>query len=272
MLEIKNLTSGYDGPDVLHGIELELAPGSTTAVIGANGAGKSTLLRTISSLIKTRSGSIVVDGKDLTNAGPAAMVTHGISHVPEGRQVFATMTVAENLDLGAYRTSKSVASERLEKVMEIFPALKERLGNLAGSLSGGQQQMLAIGRGLMAEPKYLLMDEPSLGLAPIVVQTIFDILPNLTKTGMGILLIEQNGQIALSVAHKAVLLERGNITLRGTGKELLKNPEVIERYLGVGNSVGADPAKQKEMSVRIKHALGTESSGLFAKAKLASRP
>ena len=267
MLEIKNLTSGYDGPDVLHNIDLEIAPGSLMAVIGANGAGKSTLLRTISSLIKTRSGTISVDGKDLTNAGPAAVVSNGISQVPEGRQVFATMTVAENLDLGAFRTSKAVAAERAEKVLEIFPALKERLSNLAGSLSGGQQQMLAIGRGLMAEPKYLLMDEPSLGLAPIVVQTIFDILPTLTKAGMGVLLIEQNGQIALSVADKAVLLERGYITLRGTGHELLKNPEVIERYLGVGNSIGADPKKQAVMSVRIKSALGNETSGIFQKTK-----
>ncbi len=268
MLEIKNLTSGYDGPDVLHGIDLEIAPGSLVAVIGANGAGKSTLLRTISSLIKTRSGSISVDGKDLTNAGPSAVVANGVSHVPEGRQVFATMTVAENLDLGAYRSSKSVASQRLERVLEVFPALKERMSNLAGSLSGGQQQMLAIGRGLMAEPKYLLLDEPSLGLAPIVVQTIFDILPNLARTGVGVLLIEQNGQIALSIADRAVLLERGNISLRGTGKELLKNPEVIERYLGVGNSIGADPEKQKVMSVRIRTALGTEESGIFSKLKV----
>ena len=172
MLEIKNLASGYDGPDILHGVNLEIAPGSLVAVIGANGAGKSTLLRTISSLIRTRSGSIYVNGKGLTNAGPSAMVANGVSHVPEGRQVFATMTVAENLDLGAYRSNRSIAAERLEKVLEVFPALKERLGNLAGSLSGGQQQMLAIGRGLMAEPEYLLLDEPSLGLAPIVVHTI----------------------------------------------------------------------------------------------------
>jgi branched-chain amino acid transport system ATP-binding protein len=267
MLEIKNLVSGYDGPDVLHGIDLEIAPGSLVAVIGANGAGKSTLLRTLSSLIKTRSGSISLDGKDLTNAGPSAIVANGMSHVPEGRQVFATMTVAENLDLGAYRSSRSVAAERLEKVLEIFPALKERLNNVAGSLSGGQQQMLAIGRGLMAEPKYLLLDEPSLGLAPIVVQTIFDILPNLTKAGVGVLLIEQNGQIALSIADRAVLLERGSITLRGTGQELLKNPEVIERYLGVGNSIGADPEKQRIMSVRIRTALGSEETGIFAKVR-----
>ncbi len=267
MLEIKNLSSGYDGPDVLHDIDLEISPGSLVAVIGANGAGKSTLLRTISSLIRSRSGSIVVDGKNLTNAGPSSMVSHGVSHVPEGRQVFATMTVAENLDLGAYRTSKQIAGERLEKVLEIFPALKERLNNIAGALSGGQQQMLAIGRGLMAGPKYLLMDEPSLGLAPIVVQTIFDILPSLAKSGVGVLLIEQNGQIALSIADRAVLLERGNITIRGTGQELLKNPEVIERYLGVGNSIGANPEKQSVMSVRIRTALGSEDSGLFHKAK-----
>lgn len=268
MLEIKNLTSGYDGPDVLHEVNLEIAPGSLMAVIGANGAGKSTLLRTISSLIKTRSGSILVDGSDLTNAGPSAMVAHGVSHIPEGRQVFATMTVAENLDLGAYRSSRAIASERLEKVLEIFPALKERLSNSAGSLSGGQQQMLAIGRGLMAQPNYLLLDEPSLGLAPIVVQTIFDILPNLAKSGVGILLIEQNGQIALSIADHAVLLERGNVTLRGAGQELLKNPEVIERYLGVGNSIGADVDKQKDMSVRIRTALGAENAGVFSKLKV----
>ena len=208
-----------------------------------------------------------MDGKELTNSSPSSIVSHGISHVPEGRQVFATMTVAENLDLGAHGTSKHIAMERIDKVMEIFPALKERLTNPAGSLSGGQQQMLAIGRGLMAEPKYLLMDEPSLGLAPIVVQTIFGILPNLAKSGVGILLIEQNGQIALSVADKAVLLERGNITIRGTGQELLKNPEVIERYLGVGNSIGSDPEKQSVMSVRIRSALGSEDSALFQRAK-----
>lgn len=267
MLEIKNLRSGYDGPDVLLDIDLEIAPGSLVSVIGANGAGKSTLLRTISSLIKSRAGSITVDGKNLTNAGPSSMVSHGVSHVPEGRQVFATMTVSENLDLGAYRTSKSVALVRQEKVLELFPALKERMGHLAGSLSGGQQQMLAIGRGLMAEPKYLLLDEPSLGLAPIVVQMIFDVLPNLAKTGVGVLLIEQNGQIALSVADQAVLLERGQITLRGSGQELLNNPEVIERYLGVGNAIGGDAAKQEIMSQRIRSALGDENSKLFQKTK-----
>ncbi len=270
MLELKGLRSGYDGPDVLHGLDLVVEPGTLVSVIGANGAGKSTLLRTISSLIRTRSGTITVDGTDLTNAGAPAMVSHGVSHVPEGRQVFATMTVAENLDLGAYKASRSVASEREERVLEIFPALKERMNHLAGSLSGGQQQMLAIGRGLMAEPKYLLLDEPSLGLAPIVVQTIFQILPNLSKAGVGVLLIEQNGQIALSIADKAVLLERGQITLRGTGQELLKNPEVIERYLGVGNSVGTDSEKRIEMSLRIRTALGDESGKLFSKNSIAN--
>lgn len=266
MLEISNLRSGYDGPDVLLGIDLEVEPGSLVSVIGANGAGKSTLLRTISSLIKTRGGSIKVDGTDLTNSGPTAMVTNGVSHVPEGRQVFASMTVGENLDLGAYRTPRNVAAEREEKVLETFPALKERMNHLAGSLSGGQQQMLAIGRGLMAEPKYLLLDEPSLGLAPIVVQTIFEILPNLAKMGVGVLLIEQNGHIALSIADKAVLLERGEITLRGTGEELLKNPEVIERYLGVGNSLTADSQARNEMSKKIRQAIGDEDSKLFQKA------
>lgn len=267
MLEIKGIRSGYDGPDVLLGIDLEVSPGSLVSVIGANGAGKSTLLRTVSSLIRTRSGSISVDGKNLTNSGPAAMVANGVSHVPEGRQVFATMTVAENLDLGAYGTSRDIAAQREEKVLETFPALKERMSHLAGSLSGGQQQMLAIGRGLMAEPKYLLLDEPSLGLAPIVVQTIFDILPRLAKTGVGILLIEQNGQIALSISDDAVLLERGKITLRGTGQELLKNPEVIERYLGVGNAVGTDSTLRREMSQKIRTALGSENTRLFQKAR-----
>lgn len=265
MLEIKELRSGYDGPDVLLGLDLEIEPGSLVSVIGANGAGKSTLLRTISCLIKTKSGRIMLDGKDITNIGAAPIVSNGISHVPEGRQVFATMTVAENLDLGAYGTSRAIAAEREEKVLEIFPALKERMSHLAGSLSGGQQQMLAIGRGLMAEPKYLLLDEPSLGLAPIVVQTIFEILPKLAQTGVGVLLIEQNGQIALSIADKAVLLERGRITLRGTGQELLKNPEVIERYLGVGASVGTDNSKRIEMSERIRTALGTEDGKMFLK-------
>lgn len=270
MLELKGLRSGYDGPDVLLGIDLTVEPGTLVSVIGANGAGKSTLLRTVSSLIRTRGGTITVDGTDLTNSGAPAMVSHGVSHVPEGRQVFATMTVAENLDLGAYKTSRSVAAEREERVLEIFPALKERMNHLAGSLSGGQQQMLAIGRGLMAEPKYLLLDEPSLGLAPIVVQTIFEILPNLSKTGVGVLLIEQNGQIALSIADKAVLLERGQITLRGTGQELLKNPEVIERYLGVGNSVGTNSEKRIEMSQRIRTALGDETGKLFSKNLVAN--
>lgn len=268
MLEIKELRSGYDGPDVLLGLDLDVEPGTLVSVIGANGAGKSTLLRTISCLIKTRSGSITLDGKDLTNAGPAAIVANGISHVPEGRQVFATMTVAENLDLGAYGTSRNIASEREEKVLEIFPALKDRMTHLAGSLSGGQQQMLAIGRGLMAEPKYLLLDEPSLGLAPIVVQTIFEILPKLAKTGVGVLLIEQNGQIALSIADKAVLLERGKITLRGTGNELLKNPEVVERYLGVGVSVGTDNSRRIEMSDKIRTSLGSEDGKMFQKKTL----
>lgn len=267
MLNIKGLHSGYDGPDVLFGVDLEVEPGSLVSVIGANGAGKSTLLRTISGLIRARAGSIEVDGKNLTNTGPASMVSNGVSHVPEGRQVFASLTVAENLDMGAHGTKRVEATSRLEAILETFPALKDRLGHQAGSLSGGQQQMLAIGRGLMASPRYLLLDEPSLGLAPIVIQTIFGILPSLAKSGVGILLIEQNGQIALSISDKAVLLERGSITLRGTGRELLKNPEVIERYLGVGNFIGGDLGRRFEMSQRIRMALGDESSGVFQKVK-----
>ena len=233
MLKIENLQVAYGGIQALRGISLDVPDGKIVTLIGANGAGKSTTLRTISGLVKAKGGSIKYDDTELIGKSIPSIIETGIIHVPEGRRVFPDMTVLENLKIGAYlRNDKDEIEKDIKWVYELFPRLEERNWQLAGTLSGGEQQMLAVGRGLMARPKVLMMDEPSLGLAPIVVQGIFDIIREINHQGVTILLIEQNANMALKIADLAYVMETGRITMTGTGKELLENEAVKEAYLG----------------------------------------
>ena len=233
MLEIKDLNVFYGAIHALKGISLTVGDGELVSLIGANGAGKTTTLHTISGLLHAASGSITLDGKDLQKVPANTIINLGLAHVPEGRHVFARMTVEENLRMGAYiiKDQKKV-SENLEKVYAHFPRLKERYKQLAGTLSGGEQQMLATGRALMTDPKIVLMDEPSMGLSPILMKEIFAIIQELHESGITILLVEQNAQMALSVADRAYVMETGKITLSGTGAELAASDEVKKAYLG----------------------------------------
>jgi branched-chain amino acid transport system ATP-binding protein len=250
MLELTEIRAGYESEEVLHGLSFSVPPATIVAVVGVNGAGKSTTLKVISGLLRPRDGAVTVDGRRLAGGSADEAVRAGVAHVPEGRQVFANMTVRENLLLGAYAVRRATARAqgahraRIDEQLGIFPELSSRLGHYAGSLSGGQQQMLAIARGLMSDPRYLLLDEPSLGLAPQVTERIFEVIAALRDAGKGILLVEQNGRLALGVAQQAFLLERGAVTLSGTGAELLGNAEVIERYLGIGTAVNQDTQQQ----------------------------
>ena len=231
MLEINNLNVNYGGINAVRDISFKVNDGEICTLIGSNGAGKSTTLRTIIGLVKPASGSIKLDGKELTGLATNKIVTEGITLVPEGRHVFPDMTVLENLKIGAYMRKDDLKDD-LEKIYELFPRLKERSWQAAGTLSGGEQQMLAVGRALMSKPKIIMMDEPSLGLAPIIVQNIFDIIKEINKQGVTVLLIEQNANMALRIADSAYVMETGAITIRGTGKELLKNDDVKAAYLG----------------------------------------
>ena len=233
MLKIENLQVAYGGIQALRGISLEVPDGKIVTLIGANGAGKSTTLRTISGLVKASSGSITYDGVELLGMPINKILETGIAQVPEGRRVFANLTVLENLKAGAYlRRDRDGIEKDIQWVYELFPRLQERSWQLAGTLSGGEQQMLAVGRGLMSRPKVLMMDEPSLGLAPLVVQGIFDIIREINRQGVTILLIEQNANMALKTADLAYVLETGRITMTGTGAELLADESVKEAYLG----------------------------------------
>ncbi len=233
MLEIKDLHVSYGGIKALRGINIEVPDGKIVTLIGANGAGKSTLLRTISGLVKAESGSIKLDGKEITGLPINKICAEGIALSPEGRHVFSDLTVIENLRIGAYlRNDKKAIEKDLEWVFNLFPRLKERSWQFAGTLSGGEQQMLAVGRALMSKPKILMLDEPSLGLAPLVVQQIFDIIREINNSGVTVLLIEQNANMALKTADIAYVIEIGEIVLSGTGKQVLENPTVREAYLG----------------------------------------
>jgi len=233
MLEIKDLHVSYGGIKALRGINIEVPDGKIVTLIGANGAGKSTLLRTISGLVKAESGSILLDGKDITSLAINKICAEGIALSPEGRHVFTDLTVLENLRIGAYlRNDKKEIEKDLEWVFKLFPRLKERSWQYAGTLSGGEQQMLAVGRALMSKPKILMLDEPSLGLAPLIVQQIFDIIREINNAGVTVLLIEQNANMALKTADLAYVIETGEIVLSGTGKQVLENPTVREAYLG----------------------------------------
>ncbi len=235
MLEIKDLHVHYGAIHALQGISFHLNEGEIVTLIGANGAGKSTTLNTISGLERGKSGQIIFQGEDLSHVPPQDIVRKGIVQVPEGRKIFAPLTVMENLEMGAFTSDDRLQFQNgLEGVFKRFPRLKERSKQLGGTLSGGEQQMLAIARGLMAHPKLLLLDEPSMGLAPILVEQIFDIIQDINRQGTSILLVEQNAQMALSIADRGYVMETGKIVLEGKADDLLHDPMVISAYLGGG--------------------------------------
>ena len=232
LLQVRNLSVSVEDKPILHGIDLEVRPGETHVLMGPNGAGKSTTLKTISGLLKPRTGDVLYKGKSIKGVRAHKIVESGLAQVPEGRHVFLHMTVDENLDMGAYTQPASTIAANKEKVFTLFPRLKERRKQLAGTMSGGEQQMLAMGRALMSNASMLMLDEPSMGLSPLLVQEIFDIIQNIHKEGMTILLVEQNAQMALSVADRAYVLETGRVVMDGTGAELLTNERVRSAYLG----------------------------------------
>ena len=231
ILEIKDLVVSYGGIEAVKGISFDVSEGEIVTLIGANGAGKSTTLKAISGLVKPKTASIKMEDVEICGKSPDAIVKSGITLVPEGRRVFPNLTVKENLKIGAY-LRKDKLDDDIKYVYDLFPRLREREWQLAGTLSGGEQQMLAVGRALMSKPKVIMMDEPSLGLAPLVVKGIFDIIKAINKEGITVLLIEQNANMALQVAHSAYVLETGNITMSGTGAELLADNRIREAYLG----------------------------------------
>ena len=233
LLEIENLHVFYGAIEALHGLSFHIDEGEIVTLIGANGAGKSTTLNTISGLLRPREGSIHFRGQNISHTAASRIVKLGISQVPEGRKIFAPLTVKENLEMGAYtRSDKTEIAESMKSVFASFPRLEERLQQLGGTLSGGEQQMLAMGRGLMSRPSLLLLDEPSMGLAPILVEEIFRIIQEINEQGTSILLVEQNANMALSVADRGYVLETGQIVLEGSARELRENPEVKAAYLG----------------------------------------
>jgi branched-chain amino acid transport system ATP-binding protein len=231
LLTLENLSVSYGGIRAVKGISLEVPEGEIVTLIGANGAGKSTILRTIAGLVKAESGIITYKGEDITGKPTTAIVEKGITLVPEGRRVFPDLSVLENLKIGAYLRKDSLEDD-INWVYKLFPRLKERSWQMAGTLSGGEQQMLAVGRALMSKPKLIMMDEPSLGLAPIIIRDIMNIITTVNKEGVTILLIEQNANLALKIAHTGYVCETGNITLKGTGNELLNDESVKAAYLG----------------------------------------
>jgi branched-chain amino acid transport system ATP-binding protein len=234
VLQVENLNVYYGAIHALQGISFNVNEGEIVTLIGANGAGKSTTLRTLSGLLRSRTGSITFKGEDIANMPAEKIVEAGISHVPEGRKIFAPLSVRENLMMGAYsRSDQAEIQQTLERAYKSFPRLKERAGQYGGTLSGGEQQMLATARGLMSKPTLMLLDEPSMGLSPILVEEIFRIIVEINKQGTSILLVEQNAQMALSVAHRAYVLETGRIVLSGVAKEIADNPQVKTAYLGI---------------------------------------
>lgn len=233
LLEIRDLVVSYGGIEAVKNISLDVTEGQIVTLIGANGAGKSTTLKSIAGIVKPKNASIKFDGEEIYGKTPDYIVSKGITLVPEGRRVFANLTVAENLKIGAYlKKDKAQIKKDMEYVYSLFPRLKEREWQLSGTLSGGEQQMLAVGRALMSHPKLIMMDEPSLGLAPLIVRDIFEIIKTINKEGITVLLIEQNANMALKVADKGYVMETGVIKMEGTGAELLANEEIKEAYLG----------------------------------------
>lgn len=233
MLKVKDLVVSYGGIEALKGVDIEVKKGEIVTLVGANGAGKSTLLRAVVGLVKSKNGSIFYEGQEILGQKSQNIVTKGITLVPEGRRVFPNLTVLENIKLGAYfrKDTKKIEGD-IQWVYSLFPRLKERSWQLAGTLSGGEQQMLAVGRALMSNPKLLMMDEPSLGLAPLIVKDIFNIIKEIREKGVTILLIEQNANVALKIADRGYVLETGKITIKGSGKSLLQNEDIKKAYLG----------------------------------------
>jgi len=232
VLKVESLDVAYGEIRALKGVGLEVGRGEIVTILGNNGAGKTTTLKTISGLLHPTAGTIMLEAEPLVGVPPHAIVSRGVAHVPEGRRIFNRLTVRENLTMGAYLRSDAGIAADLERVFELFPRLAERITQVAGTLSGGEQQMLAIGRALMANPRLLLLDEPSMGLAPVLVEQIFDTISDINHQGMTILLVEQNAAMALSIAHRGYVLETGSIALAGTAAELADNPEVRRAYLG----------------------------------------
>ena len=233
LLEVNDLCVSYGAIRALHGVSFHVDEGEVVTLIGANGAGKSTTLRTISALQPVESGSVVYDDEDITGVEASQIVRKGLIHVPEGRRIFAPLTVRENLEMGAFtRTDRGEIEATMDYVFQLFPRLKERVAQTGGTLSGGEQQMLAVGRALMSKPRLLLMDEPSMGLAPILVEEIFDIIREISQEGVTILLVEQNAHMALSVADRGYVLETGTIQLEGSSADLAEDPQVRAAYLG----------------------------------------
>ncbi len=255
MLELRQICAGYAAGNVLWDVSLTVGPGEIVTLIGANGAGKSTLVKTVSGLLPPASGQILYDGQPIEALPTAARVRLGIVHVPEGRQVFAGLTVAENLRLGAYAHRKQprhALEARIEEVCAVFPVLAERMGEVVGNFSGGQQQMLAIARGLMANPRLLILDEPSLGLSPLLVAEIFALVQGLRKQGLAILLSEQNARSALAISDRGYVVESGRIAMQAAASELLASPEVAERYLGISGVTAFSSDESRQMSAQIR--------------------
>ncbi len=232
ILKVDQINVYYGAIHAIKDISFEVCQGEVVTLIGANGAGKSTTLNTVSGLLRSKTGSVTFLGEPIDKLSPHKIVSRKLAQVPEGRRVFLRMSVEENLEMGAYTMPSSGVAQDLEMVFELFPRLKERRRQVAGTLSGGEQQMLAMGRAMMSHPKLLMLDEPSMGLAPLLVEQIFEIIQNLNKKGVTILLVEQNAQMALSVAHRGYVLETGRIITTGTGEELIKSPEIKKAYLG----------------------------------------
>ena len=233
MLKVRGLSSGYGKTQILNGLDFEVNQGEIVTLIGANGAGKTTTLKTLCGVIPAMAGQVEFEGQNLTNAKPYDIVDAGITMIPEGRQLFPHFTVKDNLLMGAYkRAARPIVQRKLDEVLAIFPRVQERLGQYAGSLSGGEQQMVAIARGMMADPKLLVFDEPSLGLSPLLVQQMFDIIRDIAKHGVTVLLVEQNVFKTLRLANRGYVLENGSIVLAGTGEQLLSDPHVKQAYLG----------------------------------------
>ncbi len=248
---------------MLQNVNLTLERGEIVTLLGANGAGKSTLAKSISGLLRAETGTILLDGEGIETLPPGERLRRGIAHVPEGRQIFAGMTVAENLDLGAYASPDADHAERLESLFKLFPLLRGRMGDVAGNFSGGQQQMLAIARGLMSKPKILLLDEPSLGVAPLLVSEIFRLIVALRAQGITILLVEQNARRALSIADRGYVFENGKITLSGPSKDLLNSPDIAKRYLGMGSATEVSGTASAALAGKLRTVLfpvSTETS------------
>ncbi len=234
MLKLQGVSAGYGGTEIIRNISLEVNKGEVVTIVGANGAGKTTTLRTICGIVKPTSGTIEFEGNRINGLGSDQIVNAGVTMIPEGRQLFPFISVKDNLLMGAYKKSaRGVVNQRMEEVLEIFPRVRERLSQLAGSLSGGEQQMVAIARGLMANPALLMFDEPSLGLSPLLVSQVFDVIDRIVDMGMTVLIVEQNIVHTLKIADRGYVLENGEITMTGTGKELLENPHIKKAYLGI---------------------------------------